>query len=111
MDTRIVLAAVIAAAVTAARADDPAPASTPASKPPARSAPAGDQTGSKKKLGSLKEFGNELGKLGSTIGQGTVKTGKSIGNKVSSDVKNKNFKPNKEAQPPAPNPRDRSGTP
>lgn len=103
-----VLLALLSAGSHALSAD---PAPTPAKHPPAKAQPAGEATGSKKKLGSFKEFGAELGKLGSGIGKGTVKTGKSVGDKVSSDVKNKNFKPNAQAPAPEPHARDRAGNP
>jgi hypothetical protein len=63
-----------------------------------------------KKLGSFKEFGDELGKVGKNIGKGTVDAAKSGSDKVSSDVKNKKLKPKPtpEAQPPR---SDRTGTP
>ncbi|MFO1318481.1 MAG: hypothetical protein U1F52_02600 [Burkholderiales bacterium] len=111
MKSRTVLATAVLAVATFVHAAEPAPAPTPAKHPPAKSASSTEATGSKKKLGSFKEYGQELGKLGSTLGKGTVKTGKSIGGKVSSDVKNKNFKPNNQASPPEPNPRDRAGNP
>lgn len=85
------------AAVAAESADAPPPESARHEQKP------------KKKLGSFKEFGQELGKVGSSIGKGTVDSTKGIGNKVSSDVKKKNFKPR--SQPaPEPNKPDRGGT-
>lgn len=75
------------------------------SKPPARSS----ADAKPKKLKSFSEFGDELGKVGKKIGKGTVHAGKSAGNKISSDVKSKNFKA-RNVPPPEPGVRERGGT-
>ena len=80
---------------------------TPASKPP--TTPAKSADAKPKKLKSFSEFGDELGKVGSRIGKGTVHAGKSAGAKISHDVKTKNFKA-RNAPPPEPGVHDRGGT-
>lgn len=101
---RFVSALCIAVLPWSAFAEDPA--GTPAEKAVTTKAPESKP----KKLGSFKEFGEELGKVGKNIGKGTVDAAKSGSSKVSSDVKNKKFKP--KPAPDAPPPRsDRAGTP
>ena len=80
---------------------------TPASKPP--TTPAKSTDAKPKKLKSFSEFGDELGKVGKKIGKGTVHAGKSAANKISSDVKRKNFKA-RNVPPPEPGVHERGGT-
>lgn len=47
-----------------------------------------------------KKVGHEFAKAGKQVGQGTVKAAKEIKNKVSSDVKNNNFKPKAQGKAP-----------
>ncbi len=101
---RLILALCLAAFPVTVLADD-APG-TPAEKAVTTKPPESKP----KKLGSFKEFGDELSKVGKNIGKGTVDAAKSGSSKVSSDVKNKKFKPKPvpDAQPPR---SDRAGTP
>lgn len=50
-----------------------------------------------------KKVGHEFAKAGKQIGKGTVKAAKEIKTKVSSDVKNNNFKPRPQGTAPAGN--------
>ncbi len=94
----IVLAAPLAVAEDAA----PTPAREAVTTQPADTKP--------KKLGSFKEFGQELGKVGRSVGNATVDTAKSSAAKIKRDVKEKRFKPKPAPEPP-PSRQERGGTP
>ncbi len=101
---RLVFAFCLAVLPVSAFADD-APG-TPADKAVTTKPPESKP----KKLGSFKEFGDELGKVGKGIGKGTVDAAKSGSSKISSDVKNKKLKPKPTPEAP-PTRSDRAGTP
>lgn len=98
----VVIGALLGAPLAVAEDAKPTPAREAVTTQPADTKP--------KKLGSFKEFGEELGKTGRAIGNATVDTAKSGAAKIKRDVKEKKFKP-KPTPEAAPSRQERGGTP
>jgi hypothetical protein len=98
----IVISAVLATPFAFAEDAKPTPVREAVTTQPADTKP--------KKLGSFKEFGQELGKVGRSVGNATVDTAKSSAAKIKRDVQEKRFKP-KPVPEAAPSRQDRGGTP